>query len=97
VTCTNTTPFTIGLDSGLYASGAQRRMRGGATNSEYISYNLYSDAARTLAWTNSGGGLVSGAGTGAAVNYTVYGQVPTQATPSPAANYADTLTITVTY
>jgi spore coat protein U-like protein len=40
---------------------------------------------------------VSGTGTGAAAPYTVYGQVPPQATPSPAANYTDTVTITVTF
>lgn len=97
VACTNATPFTIGLDAGLYASGAQRRMRGGATNSEFVSYNLYSDAARTVAWTGSGGGLVNGTGTGANVSYTVYGQAPAQTTPSPGSNYADTVTITVTY
>jgi len=97
VTCSNTTPYAIGLDTGLNASGAQRRMLGGATNSEYVSYNLFSDAARTVAWSNSGGGLVNGTGSGSTQSYTVYGQVPAQATPSPGTNYTDTVTITVTY
>jgi spore coat protein U-like protein len=97
VTCTNTTPYTIGLDSGLNVSGAQRRMLGGVTNTEFVSYNLYSDAGRTIAWGDVSGSWVSGTGTGSATAYTVYGQVPAQATPSPSANYTDTVTITVTY
>lgn len=97
VTCTNTTPYTVGLDPGLNASSGQRRMKGGTTNNEYISYNLYSDTARTIAWGNVTGSWVSGSGTGAATSYTVYGQVPAQNTPSPSTNYADTVTISVTY
>ena len=97
VTCTNTTPYTIGLNNGLNVSGAQRRMLGGVTNTEFVSYNLYSDAGRTIAWGDVSGSWVSGTGTGAATAYTVYGQVPPQATPSPSANYTDTVTITVTY
>jgi len=97
VTCTNTTPYSIGLDAGANASGAQRRMRGGVANSEYVGYNLYSDAARTTPWGNSSGTMVNGTGAGAGVGYTIYGQVPAQATPSPGANYSDTVTITVIY
>ena len=97
VTCTNTTPYTIGLNAGLNASGSQRRMLGGVTNTEFVNYNLYTDAGRTTAWGNASGSWVSATGNGSAQTYTVYGQVPAQATPSPGANYQDTVTITVTY
>lgn len=97
VTCTNTTPYTVGLNTGLNASGAQRRMLGGGTNSEYINYDLYQDAGRTTAWGNAVGSWQSGTGNGAAQSFTVYGRVPAQTTPSPGANYTDTVTITVTY
>jgi spore coat protein U-like protein len=97
VTCTNTTPYTIGLDNGLNVSGSQRRMKGGASNTEFVNYNLFSDSAHSVAWGNSSGALVNGTGTGTAVGYTVYGQVPAQTTPSAAANYIDTVTINVTY
>lgn len=96
VLCGNTTPYTIGLDTGLNASGLQRRMLGGATNSEFISYNLFSDAARSVAWGNASGSLVSGTGTGAVQTWTVYGQVPAQTTPS-GGNYLDTVTISVNF
>lgn len=97
ITCTNTTPYTIGLDVGAHASGAQRRMLGGTTNSEYILYNLYSDAGRTTPWGNASGSWVSATGNGSAQSYTVYGRVPAQASPSPGTNYNDTVTVTVTY
>lgn len=97
VLCTNTTPYTIGLDTGLNGLSGQRRMKGGASNNEFISYNLYSDAARTSAWGNSAPSWVSGVGSGSTTTYTVYGQAPIQTTPSAAANYTDTVTVTVTY
>lgn len=97
VTCSNTVPYTVGLNTGLNASGAQRRMLGGGTNSEYINYDLYQDAGRTTAWGNAVGSWQSGTGNGSAQSFTVYGRVPAQTTPSPGANYTDTVTITVTY
>jgi spore coat protein U-like protein len=97
VTCTNATPYTVGLDSGANSSSGQRRMKGGVSNTEFISYNLFSDAARSVAWGNVSGAWVSGTGSGGAQSYTVYGQVPSQTTPSAASNYLDTVTITVTY
>ena len=97
VTCTNTTPYTIGLDSGANVSSGQRRMKGGTANNEYINYNLFQDSGHATPWGNATGSWVSGAGAGSATSYTVYGQVPVQNTPSPSANYADTVNITVTY
>src|SRR6478752_1824635 len=77
VTCTNTTPYNIGLDAGT-GSGATVATRkltsGGAT----VNYTL------------------AGTGNGTGQNYTVYGRIPTQSTPAPG-NYADTITVTVTY
>jgi spore coat protein U-like protein len=96
VTCTNTTPYNIGLDVGT-GSGATVAVRkltsGGAT----INYSLYSDAGRATVWGNTvSTDTVAGTGNGAAQNYTVYGRIPSQTTPAPG-NYADTITITVTY
>jgi len=95
VQCTNTTPYTVALGNGLYANGSQRQMLGGATNSEYVSYNLYSNASLTAPWTSAS--TVSGTGTGAVVNTTLYGQIPSgQSTPSPG-TYNDTVIVTVSY
>ena len=96
VQCTNTTPYNIGLDAGT-GSGATvttRKMTNGANT---INYSLYSDSGRTTVWGNTvGTNTVSGTGNGASQNYTVYGRVPPQTTPT-AATYTDTITVTVTY
>jgi spore coat protein U-like protein len=69
-------------------------MTNGATT---VSYALYSNGGRTTNWGNTvGTDTVSGNGTGASQNYTVYGQIPTQTTPAPA-TYTDTIIVTVTY
>jgi len=103
VQCTNTTPYSIGLDSGANASGSQRRMLNGASN--YISYNLYTDAARSAAWsttnsasscTNGAGTCVLGTGTGSNQNVTVYGRVPPQVAPA-VGTYSDTVIATITF
>jgi spore coat protein U-like protein len=101
--CTNTTPYSIGLDNGINANGSQRRMQLGAGN--YVNYNLYTDSAYSHAWTTTtattsctGGASTCalGTGTGSNQNYTVYGQVPAQTAPS-SGTYNDTVVVTVTF
>jgi spore coat protein U-like protein len=96
VTCTNTTPYNIGLDAGTGAGAtvAVRKMTsGGAT----VNYSLYSDSGYNTVWGNTvSTDTVAGTGNGAAQNYTVYGRIPAQTTPAPG-NYSDTITVTVTY
>src|ERR1044072_4324088 len=96
VTCTNTTPYNIGLDAGT-GSGATVAVRkltsGGAT----VNYTLYSDSGRTTVWGNTvSTDTVAATGSGSAQSYTVYGRIPAQTTPAPG-NYADTITVPVTY
>jgi spore coat protein U domain-containing protein, fimbrial subunit CupE1/2/3/6 len=96
VQCTNTTPYNIGLNIGLGtgATVAVRKMTSGANT---INYSLYTTAARTVVWGNTvGTDTVAATGNGASQSYTVYGRVPPQTTPAPAA-YTDTITVTVTY
>lgn len=96
VTCTNTTPYNIGLDAGTGtgATVATRKLTsGGAT----VNYTLYSDSGRTTVWGNTiGTNTVAATGNGTGQNYTVYGRVPSQTTPAPG-TYTDTITVTVTY
>jgi spore coat protein U-like protein len=96
VQCTNTTTYDIGLDAGTGtgASVATRKLTGGGAT---INYRLYSDSGRTTVWGNTvSTDTVAATGNGAAQSYTVYGRIPAQTTPAPAA-YSDTITITVTY
>jgi spore coat protein U-like protein len=96
VTCTNTTPYNIGLDAGT-GSGATLAVRkltsGGAT----INYSLYTSNAYSTVWgITPGTDTVAGTGNGASQSYTVFGRIPAQTTPAPG-TYADTITVTVTY
>ena len=105
VQCTNTTPYSVGLDSGLNFSGGTRRMKDTGAGTTYVNFGLYTDAGRSNAWTTTtsaasctGGAnsCVLGIGNGATQNITVYGRVPAQTTPAPA-TFNDTVTATITY
>ena len=97
VTCTNTTPYNVGLDAGT-ASGATvttRKMTGPA--SALLNYALYRDSAHTLNWGNTvGTDTQSGTGSGSAQSLTVYGQVAASQFVAPG-SYTDTITATVSY
>ena len=95
VTCTNTTPYTVGLDagSGTGASVTDRKMMNGAN---LLNYTLYSDAGRTANWGNTTGVWKSATGNGAAQVHTVYGRIPASQYVDPG-SYSDTVVITVTY
>src|SRR5262249_23078780 len=95
VTCTNTTPYNIGLDKGLTGSSVTtRQMKAG---SALINYSLFSDSGRTVNWGNTvGTDTVAATGNGSAQAFRVYGRIPAQTTPAPG-TYTDTITVTVTY
>jgi spore coat protein U-like protein len=102
VNCTKSTPYTVGLNPGSTTGDAfiQRLMTSGANT---LQYNLYTTAALTTVFGDGTGatGTDSGTGTGMAnaLTYTVYGQVPDNATnqASLPATYTDTITVTVSY
>jgi spore coat protein U-like protein len=96
VTCTNTTPYNIGLDKGVNgASVTTRQMK--SAGPALINYSLFSDAGRTVNWGNTvGTDTVAATGTGSAQPFTVFGRIPPQVSPLPAV-YTDTITVTVTF
>ena len=98
VTCTNTTPYTVGFDAGSFGgSVTTRKMKGGATNTEFVNYALYLNAGRTSNWGSTiGTDTLAGTGNGSAQTVTVYGRVPPQSIGSPG-GYSDTVAVTVTY
>ncbi|WP_057971016.1 Csu type fimbrial protein [Lysobacter antibioticus] len=92
--CSGRTAWQIGLNNGLYASGATRRMRNGA--GQFVVYELYRNSPRTQRWGNTlGSDTLTGTGTGTSQSLPVYGRVGAQ-TPS-IGSYSDTITVTVTY
>jgi spore coat protein U-like protein len=97
VTCTNTTPYTIGLDKGgnVGATTTVRKMTGPL--SAIINYGLYQNSALTTNFGNTvGTDTVAGTGIGTSQTITVYGQVPAQSSPAPG-SYADVVNVTVTF
>lgn len=97
VTCTNTTPYNVGLSAGL-APGATvttRKMTG--PGSALLSYALVSNPQGTVNWGQTvGTDTVAGIGNGAAQAFTVYGRILGEQYVANGA-YADTITVTVTY
>jgi len=99
VTCTNTTPYNVGLDAGTVAGStvASRLMAGTTTGNTgtTVGFELYQDAGHATVWGNTQGtNTVAGTGTGSAQSISIYGQVPAQATPQPD-TYQTTVTATV--
>ncbi|WNN71904.1 spore coat protein U domain-containing protein [Kluyvera cryocrescens] len=99
MTCTNTTPYTVGLspsNSNTAGSGVMKSKSNAATNTDLVPYQLNSTAGvGGTPWGSLTANSVAGTGTGLAVNRTVY-------VVAPSANYrpddyTDTVTINVTY
>jgi len=96
-TCTNLTPYNVGLNAGTGtgATVANRIMTG--PSSALLSYKLFSNSARTTNWGNTvGTDTLAGTGSGSAQALTVYGQVPAGQFVNPG-SYTDTITATLTY
>lgn len=97
VTCTNTTPYAVGLNAGTFAAATVTTRRMSGTDANGLAYSLFQDAARTVNWGNTvGTDTVAGTGNGSAQALTVYGRVPAGQFVAPGA-YADTITATVTF
>jgi spore coat protein U-like protein len=100
VRCTNTTPFNIGLNVGT-GPGATESNRIMSSGTHTLTYSLYQNSGHSIVWgntvgTNTAAGTGAGMASGNAITKTVYGQIPSQPNTVPG-NYADTVTVTVTY
>jgi spore coat protein U-like protein len=101
-TCTNGTPYVVGLSAGISVSATvtAHKMTRTAGGTQTIQYILYSDSNRTTNWGNAAtvtNGEVAGVGNGVAQPIPVYGRIPTGQNLAPAASYADTITATINY
>lgn len=90
----------VSLGSGLSGLIGSRQMTSGSSN---LSYNLYTNAARTLIWGNGLGGSLTVTLTGGTVSSgtrtfsrTVYGRIPAGQNVA-AGTYSDTIVVTVTF
>jgi spore coat protein U-like protein len=96
VTCTNTTPYNVGLSAGngTGSSTSARLMSGTGANTSTVAFNLNMTAGGGNWGNTQGTDTLSGTGSGVQQNLTVYGQVPAQATPQPD-TYKSTLVATI--
>jgi spore coat protein U-like protein len=90
--------FTVDLSPGVSGSYTARTLRNGANS---LTYNLYTDAARTQLWGNGTGGSNRVTQNFAGLllvdrSYTVYGRIPALQNVRSGA-YSDTIVVTVTY
>jgi spore coat protein U-like protein len=94
VRCSKNTGYSVGIDNGgNYSSGARRMKH--ATYNEYLSYELFSDAALTMPWTDAA--PVTGTSTSRApIGLTVYARIPGGQDVSEG-GYADVVTATVNF
>jgi spore coat protein U-like protein len=95
VACTKGTSASVSLDLGTHASGTTRRMQHASTATEFLSYELYTTAARNTVW-NSTNTVAYSAASKAPSSLTVYGQVA-GGQDVASGNYSDTVVATITF
>jgi spore coat protein U-like protein len=94
VDCSTGVPFAFGMSYGANPFAITRRMASGVN---LMTYEVFMDAARTQSFEPIGQtNNISGTGTGASQNFTVYGRIPVQTTP-PSGSYSDVLVVTLQY
>lgn len=97
VTCSNTTPYEVGLSGGLLGRVGNRQMTGLDTRFRGLQYSLSKDAARRENWGDGRGrDTVSGVGSGTTQLLTVYGRVERNQSFNPGL-YFDIITATITF
>ena len=96
VSCGADVPFTVALDDGQNFGAGTRRALDPATGA-YLSYEIFSDAARTQRWGALGAETVvdttSADGT---VRLTAYGAIASETQPA-AGRYGDLVTVTTNF
>ncbi|MEY2776943.1 MAG: hypothetical protein RLY30_1041 [Pseudomonadota bacterium] len=91
VSCSQGTPYQIGLSQGNNFSGGRRLASGGS----FVNYELYSDPSRSNAWTSTQ--VVSFTGNGSAQSHTIFGRIPAGQSVPTTGSYADTIVATISY
>lgn len=96
VSCTNNTPYTVGLDFGTHASDGSstgRRMSNGA---QTVHYGLFHSEARSDSWELTTGTLHDGLGSGYSQTIDIFGRVFGNQT-LVSGRYADSVVVVITY
>ena len=97
VTCTNTTPYNVGLSAGTAAGATVTTRKMTGPTAQLLSYALFQDTGRTTNWGSTvSTDTTAGTGSGAAQPLTVYGRIAGSQFVAPGA-YTDTVTATITF
>ena len=92
-TCSPGAPYTIALSPGDGGNQMTRTMKSGA---KQLSYNLFTDATRSIVWGDGTGASQTVSGSGTAGSHTIYGRIAVTSTTS-VGSYADAIIVTVTF
>jgi spore coat protein U-like protein len=96
IQCSKNTAYKIAFSAGNNGTMTARKMKN-TGNAETVSYQISNTLNGASLGDGTGGTVsLSGTGDGTTKNQTVYGVVPSQATPSPG-DYKDTITATVSF
>ncbi len=90
-TCPPPTTPTVTIDTGLAFAGGHRRMTRGA-GGDWLSYDIFVDAARMVVWSSTPIGVAAGNG----ITVDFYGRVFAQQDVA-AGSYADTVVVTFNF
>lgn len=94
--CAERVPYSIEVGAGQNSLDGQRRMS--SNYADYLTYNLYTDAARTKPITTSNGPHFRGTSYFGKNIIFIYGQIPTGSLPAPKSGiYHDAVDITVIF
>jgi spore coat protein U-like protein len=98
-TCTNGSPYTIGLSAGVSAGAAVTTRHLTHTDAiTLLNYNLSPVASGGINWDLIGGTTTkAGTGDGAAQEITVFGRIPGGQTSAIVGTYSDTITATIDF
>ena len=100
-TCTAGASGTIKIGKGTNGTGTNdaptRRMKHATDATKFLSYDVFTDDARSVQWNHTADGDAALAGTGGEVAINVYGKITKGQTGAIAGDYTDTLVVTVNY
>ncbi|MDC1252522.1 spore coat U domain-containing protein [Amylibacter sp.] len=100
-TCTSGASVSLKLSNGSNSLGDVRRMKGGAGDADYLTYDVYLDNDHENRWGSTATGetpdVHTFTSTGAAATPTVYGMMAASQTSATGGSYSDSITITAVY
>ena len=97
INCTKGTSGTVSFDNGLSFAAGARRMKDTGAGTNFLTYEVYTDAAHTIVW-NAVNTVVLGPSVSknTALTATAYGRVAS-GQDAAVVSYQDTLVATVTF